>query len=208
MEGQLSFIVEDNSLLITDKEVVTCHDKFKDMELFIEQPDPFIEASKKFFFIEEGEQIELDELILPIIEEEKESMSFQEIVKILKDSSKYTILMFDDLTGFPISIQITLSKAAIASFAQYPEALYLDYRVKRRRTNSQFVFLPNKSFIIWDGHIDVDTNMWGKWTRPSVASINVRRSKYNKLDKQYLVDGVNSTEQQPIIEYLPMNAIA
>ncbi|WP_145949574.1 hypothetical protein [Paenibacillus sp. Y412MC10] len=205
MGKQLSLCIDDGFFSITDKEISPNCAKQKEEER-CSAPDPFVEANKAFFGIEEGEQLEFSFLTIPNLEEE-ESMSFKDIAKKLEECRKYTLMMIDDLTGFPVSIQLTVNKAVVEPYAQYPEALHLNYRAKRRRSDSTLVFLPNRSFIIWEGHINVDSNMWGNASR-TASGVITRRAKYRPNDKRFLSEGVASTDMVPCVDYRPANAIA
>ncbi|WP_240416537.1 hypothetical protein [Paenibacillus periandrae] len=207
MGNQLSFFVDDDELLITEEKVAQVNEKYKDEKATHEEYlNPFIEANLRFFGISSGEQLELDFLNILTIQEE-ESMNLKDVVKKLEASRKYTLLMIDDLTGFPYAVHLTLVSASIEQYAQHSEALYFTYRAKHRRSDSLLVFLPNKSFVIWEGHIDVDTNMWGAAKQVS-PQITVARSKYGKFDKRYIDNGVESSGQEPYVSYRPANAIA
>ena len=209
MGKQLSFFVEGDLLKITDNEIAQKQIKQKELKTdrISTLPNPFVEANKKFFGVESGEQIELNFFNSPIAEEE-ESMNFKEIAMKLEECRKYTLLMFDDVTGYPVTLHVTMKRAEVKPYAQYPEAIYLDYRAKRCRTDRQYVLMPDKSFVIWEGHIQVDTKMWGPGKQGSSPNVEVRRAKYGRHDKRFLTLGVESATHEPCVDYRPDYAIA
>ncbi|KJD42266.1 hypothetical protein QD47_29240 [Paenibacillus terrae] len=196
MGTQLSFTFQNESLLITGQ-------KNAETSVMDNPIDPFVEANKKFFVDYTGVQLSLD-FTKP---KEEECMNIKDVSEKLGINNKYTLLIFDDLTGFPVATQLTMLKVLSAPAAQYKEALHLTFRVKRHRRATEIIFFPNKTFIIWEGHIHIDTNMWGKASITTNGVIR-KRSKYGKNDECFLIkDGMESTEKEPIIVYRPVGPI-
>ncbi|MNW53039.1 hypothetical protein D3C74_305820 [compost metagenome] len=130
----------------------------------------------------------------------------KEVSERLEINHKYTLLFFDDLTGFPVAIQLTMMKVFVAPAAQYEEALYLTIRLKKHRRATEIIIIPNKTFIIWEGYINIDTNMWGKATRTKDCLIR-KMTKCGKDDECILNDGLKSAEKEPFIVYRPVGQI-
>lgn len=200
MGVQLSLSIEENHFCITYKDA---HVEVKEEGRGIRSAaisDPFREAYYKYLGNIVGEQLELN------LNFKEDKLMFQTIVEKMTVGNKYTMLMFDDLTGFPYGMQFTLIDIDVKPYAQYPEALYIEFRAFRHRSNQEIVFLPDKRFIIWENHVKVETSKWGHEVKASEL-VSIKRSKYDKFDEKYLTDGVNSTKQEPFIVYIPEYAI-
>ncbi|QNR70169.1 hypothetical protein IAQ67_14450 [Paenibacillus peoriae] len=194
MGTQLSFAFNE-SLLITEQN--DAETTVLDGNLI----DPFVEANKKFFVDYTGVQLSL-EFTKP---REEKYINIKEISERLEVNQRYTLLFYDDLTGYLVATQLTMQKVFVASAAQYEEALYLTFRVKKQRRVTEVIFNPNKTFIIWEGYIDIDTNIWLKATKKD--GIIRKMTKYGKDDECILNDGLKSAEKEPFIVYRPIGQI-
>ena len=126
-------------------------------------------------------------------------MTFNQIVQILKQGEKYTVVGFTDF-GYPYSIQFRLIKAEVESYAQYDESLNLIFRKKNaRKHNSCLVFLPKQEFIIWEGWVNPDVDMW-KGNKEIKEDMIIREALF-PFDHQYLKNAIESVDKDPIIIY-------
>ncbi|WP_346835859.1 hypothetical protein [Paenibacillus polymyxa] len=194
MGTQLSFSFNESLLITEQMDVATT-------VLDGNHIDPFVEANKKFFVDYTGVQLSLE---FTNTSEEK-YIKIKEISEILKTKQRYTLLFYDDLTGFPVATQLTMQKVFVAPASEYEEALYLTFRVKNQRRGTEVILNPNKTFIIWEGYINIDTNIWLESTRKD--GFIRKMTKYGKVDECILNDGLKWADKKPFIVYRPVGQI-
>lgn len=194
MGTQLSFSFNESLLITEQMDVATT-------VLDGNHIDPFVEANKKFFVDYTGVQLSLE---FTNTSEEK-YIKIKEISEILRTKQRYTLLFYDDLTGFPVATQLTMQKVFVAPASEYEEALYLTFRVKNQRRGTEVILNPNKTFIIWEGYINIDTNIWLESTRKD--GFIRKMTKYGKVDKCILNDRLKWADKKPFIVYRPVGQI-
>ncbi|CCC86352.1 hypothetical protein PPM_p0202 (plasmid) [Paenibacillus polymyxa M1] len=194
MGTQLSFSFNESLLITEQMDVATT-------VLDGNHIDPFVEANKKFFVDYTGVQLSLE---FTNTSEEK-YIKIKEISEILKTKQRYTLLFYDDLTGFPVATQLTMQKVFVAPASEYEEALHLTFRVKNQRRGTEVILNPNKTFIIWEGYINIDTNIWLESTRKD--GFIRKMAKYGKVDECILNCGLKWADKKPFIVYRPVGQI-
>lgn len=110
----------------------------------------------------------------------------------LKAGQKYTFVGYNDF-GFVYCQQITLEKAEEKPYAQYEKVLFLTYRAKKQRIFRRKVILPCDRFIIWEGWVSPNVNIWGP------TENGVSRSKFLSFSSEYLEEALASVEQKPVL---------
>jgi len=124
----------------------------------------------------------------------------------LKVGGKYTVLFTNDFLGCS-TFQITLERAHVDKWAQYSDAVYLEFRRKRKRRSERMVFAgEHKKFAVFNGHIDIPTDPFMAEEDSGVAGVTVRKSRYSSFDKRYFTDAIdvatNHMKQYPVVAKL------
>ncbi|MCK5073276.1 MAG: hypothetical protein KAQ98_07600 [Bacteriovoracaceae bacterium] len=123
----------------------------------------------------------------------------------LKQGNKYTLVIQGEF-GFLNAIQFTFEAVNFAKYAQYNDSAALIFLPKRKRKLRQIQFYGNKSFILWEGWQNPDTEIFGRSTPKSEGgpfSITVSKSKYSSFDSGYLEDALKSVPVAPLISRFP-----
>ncbi len=115
----------------------------------------------------------------------------------LKPAEKYTIVRFGEM-GFLFSVQLTLIRVDIKPFAQYPESVVLVFRKKCGRAPSGLRFLPNDDFLVYEGWVNVNTEMYVS-SSVSPTGMNCKQSLLS-FDREYLMIAKRSVGKEPLFE--------
>ena len=122
-----------------------------------------------------------------------------EQLKNLKVGQKYTLVKMGDM-GFCYKVQFELIEVRVEPYAQYPESILLVLKERRKRNRGGIRFLPRDSFLIFEGFVDANTEMFVS-TLPSENGITCRVSLAN-CDVEYLYRAKRSVSQAPVIEHI------
>lgn len=106
---------------------------------------------------------------------------------------KYTFVGFSEF-GFPLSIQFVLNEIQIKKYAQYENIPHLIIRPKKCRSLRVKRIFPEDKFIIWEGWINPNVNMWDTSDKNGFA-----QSKFISFSDGYLKEALTSVEQNPIL---------
>lgn len=106
----------------------------------------------------------------------------------IKLDEKYTLLIETTL-GIIVSRKVKITKADMRDYAQYRNALNLNYIPKGKRSKVGFVFLPEQRFAIIEGWKDIketfqDSNINAFECFDSKSFDNILES--NKLEPIYI----------------------
>ena len=107
---------------------------------------------------------------------------------------KVTIYIMSEF-GFPASHQVKITNVKIAPYAQYPEAITVQFRKPRQRKDRGFIVLPHRDFIIWEGWFEVNTEMFVK--KEEKRGLVTQESRLC-FDSQYTHTALNSVNQKPV----------
>jgi len=107
---------------------------------------------------------------------------------------KVTIYIMGEF-GFPSSHQVKIINVKIAPYAQYPEAITVYFRKPRQRNDRGFVVLPHRDFIIWDGWLEVNDEMYV--SKEEKEDVTTQKSLLC-FDNQYTITALNSVNQKPV----------
>ena len=128
-----------------------------------------------------------------------------EQLKNLKVGLKYTLIKMGEM-GFCYKIQFELVEIRVEPYAQYAESILLVFKEKRKRNVRGIRFLPRDSFLIFDGFVEANTEMYVE-DLPSANGVTCKISLAS-CDVEYLYRAKRSVTQAPLIEYITDDAIA
>ena len=123
----------------------------------------------------------------------------QEIINQLLNlvpEQKYTICKMGEF-GFPISLKIILKSVKVGPYAQYKDSVVLMFVPKgKRKVAGMRLHGDYQQFMIFEGHVDLDIEMFVK--NYSDGS----KSSLESFSPDYMIRALNYTSQKPIISYL------
>ena len=111
---------------------------------------------------------------------------------------KYTLVKMGDM-GFCFSIQFELVERRAEPWAQYTETMLLIFKEKRKRNLRQVRLLKRDDFLIYDGWVDVNTEMFVE--EDTSGPFTVRKSLMS-CDIEYLLRAKRSVPKPPLIEQI------
>jgi len=126
---------------------------------------------------------------------------FEEIASKMEVGKKYTIAFMNDF-GYCSCVQVKLTGVEARSYAQYNDALHLKFRKPRQKKDRGVILYSRKSFVIYDGWVDVDQNMWGESQVSESSQSVVTRAKYMSCDIRNLTDIIDSSDVEPLAKHL------
>lgn len=106
----------------------------------------------------------------------------------LEAGKRYTLVGLGEF-GFPYSVQLTLVSVEQKGYAQYREGVELKFKKKRGQRVLGTRFYGRKECIIYEGWVEVDTNMFKNGSKASYAC----------FDERYLQEAEESVSQKPIV---------
>lgn len=114
----------------------------------------------------------------------------------LEIGKRYTILVENEM-GFGVSaIQITLDSIRVGRYAQYDNCINLIFKRKGARSLSGIAFYGSKSFAIFEGWIELNTEPFGPAENHGVMT--VRKMKYASCDERFMTDAIASSKSAPL----------
>ena len=108
---------------------------------------------------------------------------------------KVTILKFSEF-GYPVQIHCTILDAYLKDYAQYKDILHVEFRPKNKRKDFYFQVQMHTGFIIWLDHVEVEKNMYVKYTKSENCEIG---ESLLSFDPEYLRRALRSTEKKPFL---------
>lgn len=109
---------------------------------------------------------------------------------------KYTICKMGEF-GFPISWKITLKSVKVGPYAQYKNSVCLMFVLKgKRKVTGIRLHGDYQQFMIFEGHVDLDTEMFVK------NFSDGSKSSLESFSPEYMIRALKSTSQKPVISYL------
>lgn len=114
----------------------------------------------------------------------------------LKAGHKYTLVKMGDM-GFPFALHLELASQKIESYAQYAETVLLIFKLKGKRNLRQIRVLDRDDYLVYEGWIEVNTNMYVE--KDESGPLTIQRS-LSSCDIEYLLRAKRSTKQTPLIE--------
>lgn len=117
----------------------------------------------------------------------------------LKVGNRYTIIRFGEM-GFLHHRKIELVQYKVEAFAQYPESEVLIFKEKSKRHLAGTRFLPHDDFLVYEGWVDVNTEMFVE-TDISPTGMTCRRSLLS-FDREYFEIAKRSVPKAPILEQI------
>lgn len=125
-----------------------------------------------------------------------------ERLRELIPGNKYTLVGFGEF-GFLYQIQMTLKEVRVEPYAQYPVSYVLVFVPERKRSARQVRFYDDRKFIVWDGWVYPNTEMYVRKQVKLYDSQPVTiQESWTCFDQRYLTRAKLSVEQAPIIENL------
>jgi hypothetical protein len=128
-----------------------------------------------------------------------EECEFRDLLK-LETGKRYTALLESEFGLGVHAIQFVLDTVRVGRFAQYAHCIDLIVKIKRKRDLQAFKFYGKKSFAIFDGWIEVNTDPFGPVDNSGV--LPSRQSKYLSFDERYMTDAIRAAGVKPLCEKL------
>lgn len=130
---------------------------------------------------------------------QKLDRDFNELTTLSK-GERYTLVTMSDFGIGVHSMQFTLEDIKVSSYAQYSESVQLIFKIKGTRKLRGLRFYGSKSFAIWKGWQDINTEAFTASTETEVFTIS--KSLYLSFDEQYLTDAIASAPIAPLFSKL------
>lgn len=129
-----------------------------------------------------------------------------ERLKELVPGKRYTLVAFGEM-GFLYQIQMTLQEVRVQPYAQYPVSYCLVFVPERKRTARMVRFYDDVRFIVWDGWVYPNTEMWvSKETKFYEVEGKEERVDCKQswlcFDQKYLTRAKLSVEKEPLMEVM------
>lgn len=105
---------------------------------------------------------------------------------------KYTFVGFSEF-GFPFSIQFVLIDVQVKKYAQYENIPHLIIRPKNCRSLRIKRIFPEDRFIIWEGWVKPNVNIWES------TENGMSQSRHLSFSSGYLRDALVSVAQEPVL---------
>ena len=114
----------------------------------------------------------------------------------LEKGKRYTVALMNEF-GIGVSVlKFVLEDSKAAPYAQYSESVALKFKIKGKRNSSGLRFYGSKSFAIWEGWVDVNSEAF---TVPIFENgLSCQRSRYSSFDGRYLTDAIESVRTKPL----------
>jgi hypothetical protein len=119
---------------------------------------------------------------------------YEEAVQKIQAGGKYTLFGYNSF-GFPVIMHTTIHKAYIGSYAQYNHTLVIEHQPKRKRTVYKQHLLPDETFILWEGWLNIDNSDF--WKTERQEEVTVRKSRL-AFDNQYIREKLQNVKVKPI----------
>ena len=118
----------------------------------------------------------------------------------LSKGERYTLVTMSDFGIGVHSTQFTLEDVKVSHYAQYSESVQLIFKIKGTRKLRGLRFHGSKSFAIWKGWQNVNTEAF---TVPHISNGFIcRESRYSSFDDRYLTDAIASAPIAPLFSKL------
>lgn len=124
-------------------------------------------------------------------------MNYGSVVDKLDVGKQYTLVSMGEF-GFPYAIQMKLTGVEATKYAQYDDAVQIDFIVKGKRKETGIRFYGSKKLVIWEGFVNPNVEMYG--AAKVSNGMTVRESKWSSFDPRYIQTAINSVEQTPIVD--------
>lgn len=128
-----------------------------------------------------------------------EECEFRDLLK-LGSGKRYTVLLDSEFGLGVHAVQFVLDAIRVGRFAQYAHCVDLIVKIKRKRDLRAFKFYGKKSFAIFDGWIEINTDPFGPVDNSGV--LPTQRSKYLSFDERYMADAIRAAGRKPLYEKL------
>lgn len=116
----------------------------------------------------------------------------------LKIGSRYTLVKMGDM-GFPFAAHLELVDRKITPYAQYAETVLLTFKLKGKRNLRELRIFERDDYLIYEGWVAVNTEMYVETLPPSPGGLTCKRS-LTSFDVEYLLRAKRSVAQAPLIE--------
>jgi hypothetical protein len=129
------------------------------------------------------------------------TMTMKEAFSVLEVGKKYTLASMGEF-GFPHAMNFVLTKIDFEKYAQYNDAVKIQYKGKGKRLERAQWLLPYSQVIIWPGWVSPNVEMYGEAEPGKTPGVTVSRSKFLSFDKGYMGIARASVEGEPLVEYM------
>lgn len=114
----------------------------------------------------------------------------------LQTGKRYTIVRQGSM-GFVYSEHIELVEVTNEPWAQYQETIRLIYKLKGKRNLRQTRFCPRDSYLVWEGWLSVNTDIFVETTEENGFIV---RKSLGSCDREYFERAKRSVNTSPFIE--------
>lgn len=128
-----------------------------------------------------------------------EESEFKDLLK-LKPGKRYTVLLDSEFGLGVHAIQFALDTVRVGRFAQYVHCVDLIVKIKRKRDLQALKFYGKKSFAIFYGWLEINTDPFGPVDNS--GALPSRQSKYLSFDERYMTDAIRAAGVKPLYEKL------
>lgn len=124
---------------------------------------------------------------------------FRDLLK-LELGKRYTVLVENEM-GFGVSaVQITLDSIRAGRYAQYDNCINLIFKRKGARSLAGMAFYGLKSFAIFEGWVDLNTDPFGP--AENQGPVTVKKMKYVSCDERFMSDAIATAKAAPLFSKL------
>lgn len=126
-----------------------------------------------------------------------EECEYRDLLK-LEPGKRYTLLVDSEMGLGVHAIQFALETIRVGRFAQYAHCIELIVKIKRKRDPRVIQFYGKKSFAIFEGWLEINTDPFGP--ADTSGPLTCRRSKYLSFDERYMTDAIRAAGVKPLYE--------
>lgn len=123
----------------------------------------------------------------------------KKILNVLKPQGKYTLVRSGDF-GFAHNFKITIKSVKETAWGGDP-AVEIVFRSPRQKKDRKTWLVGKKSLAIFEGHVDINFNMFGEAVETSVPGVKVRKAHYMSCDSRWFTDMVAAAGKNPVYFY-------
>lgn len=115
----------------------------------------------------------------------------------LQIGKRYTVIRQNDM-GFIFASHVEITGIKNEPYAQYGESIRLVFKLKGKRNLRQMRFLPHNLYLVWEGWLAVNTEMYIESSQENRFTV---QKSLRSFDPEYFERAKRSVSHSPIIEY-------
>lgn len=114
----------------------------------------------------------------------------------LKPGLQYTLVKYGEI-GFVFAVKMTLAEIRVESYAQYPETTMLVFKQKGKRKLRGLRLMPRDRFIIWEGWVDPNVDIYARTVDTSFGP-NTGFESFLSFSEEYMTRALASVPAPPL----------